>query len=310
MDSGIMIGNFFIIVGDIFVNIFNFICNFNFKDIKLPKRNKTKKELNPKLFAKLNFTEVKKQKESQNKLFNKLRKIFLNYFLNRKLLAIELLVAFILLVLFGFEISGIYITLIAMFYIFMLYFPKIQQRRSYDDLNFELPYALRHMATELKAGKGLHDTLLTISTAEYGSLSREFKRVLKEIKYGKSSEDALMEMSTRVSSEGLSRAVHQIIGTLRVGGNLANSLTVIAEDISFDMQIKLKEYSQKLNGFILIYTFVAILGPVIILIMLMAASTVVGDIISGEMVLMMYVFFFPLIVVFMGLFIKRLEPKI
>ncbi len=32
-------------------------------------------------------------------------------------------------------------------------------------------------------------------------------------------EDALMEMSVRVSSEGLSRAVHQIVGTLRVGGN-------------------------------------------------------------------------------------------
>ena len=117
-------------------------------------------------------------------------------------------------------------------------------------------------------------------------------------------------MSKRVSSEGLSRAIHQIVGTLRVGGNLANSLYVIAEDISFDMQIKLKEYSQKLNGFILIYTFVAILAPVIILIMLMAASTVIGDIISGEMILMMYMFFFPLIVVFMGLFIKRLEPKI
>ena len=48
----------------------------------------------------------------------------------------------------------------------------------------------------------------------------------------------------------------------------ANSLNVIAEDISFDMQIKIKEYSQKLNGFILIYTFIAILAPVIILIML------------------------------------------
>ena len=76
------------------------------------------------------------------------------------------------------------------------------------------------------------------------------------------------------------------------------------------MQIKLKEYSQKLNGFILIYTFVAILAPVIILIMLMAASTVVGDIVSGEMVFIMYMLFFPLIVIFMALFIKRMEPKI
>lgn len=305
-----MFGNFFIKVADVFLNIFDFFKNFNFKNLKLPKRNKTKKEIDPKLFTKLNFSEVKKQKDTQNKLFNKLQKIFLKYFLGKKTIATEILMFLVLFAIAGFEIAGIYLTSIVMIYIFMLYFPKISQKHQYDDLNFELPYALRHMATELKAGKGLHDTLLTVSIANYGSLSGEFKRVLKEIKYGKSSEDALMEMSLRVSSEGLSRTVHQIVGTLRVGGNLANSLNVIAEDISFDMQIKLKEYSQKLNGFILIYTFIAILAPVIILIMLMAASTVVGDIVSEEMVFIMYMFFFPLIVVFMALFIKRMEPKI
>ena len=137
-------------------------------------------------------------------------KIFLKYFLGKKTIATEILMFLVLFAIAGFEIAGIYLTSIVMIYIFMLYFPKISQKHQYDDLNFELPYALRHMATELKAGKGLHDTLLTVSIANYGSLSGEFKRVLKEIKYGKSSEDALMEMSLRVSSEGLSRAVHQL----------------------------------------------------------------------------------------------------
>ena len=117
-------------------------------------------------------------------------------------------------------------------------------------------------------------------------------------------------MSHRVKSDGLTRSVHQIIGTLRVGGNLAGSLEIIAGDISFDMQIKLKEYSQKLNSFILIYTFIAILAPVISLIMLMAGSTVMGDIISSQLLFVIYGIFFPLVVVFMGLFIKKLEPKI
>ena len=166
------------------------------------------------------------------------------------------------------------------------------------------------MGTELKSGKGLHDTLITISRSNYGSLSDEFNRVLEEIRYGKSTEESLYLLSDRVKSDGLSRAVHQIVGTLRVGGNLANSLNVIAEDITFDMQIKLKEYSQKLNSFILIYTFIAILAPVILLIMLMAGSTVMGDIVSGDILLILYIFFFPLIVVFLAIFMKKLEPKI
>ena len=151
---------------------------------------------------------------------------------------------------------------------------------------------------------------MTIRDADYGTFPKEIHRVLEEVKFGKSTEDSLLEMSKRVNSEGLTRAVQQIIGTLRVGGNLANSLDIIAQDISFEMQIKLKEYSQRLNSFILIYTFIAILAPVISLIMLMAGSTVMGDVISSSLVLVIYGLFFPMIVVFMGLFIKKLEPNV
>ena len=113
-----MFGNFFIKVADVFLNIFDFFKNFNFKNLKLPKRNKTKKEIDPKLFTKLNFSEVKKQKDTQNKLFNKLRKIFLKYFLGKKTIATEILMFLVLFAIAGFEIAGIYLTSIVMIYIF------------------------------------------------------------------------------------------------------------------------------------------------------------------------------------------------
>lgn len=209
-----------------------------------------------------------------------------------------------------FEICAMYIIIVAMTYVLLFYYPKIKEQKNYSDLNQELPYALRHMGIELKSGKGLHDTLITIRDGNYGSFSKEINRVLEEVKFGKSTEDSLLEMSKRIKSEGLTRAIQQIVGTLRVGGNVAYSLEIIAQDISFEMQIKLKEYSQKLNSFILIYTFIGILGPVIILIMLMAASTVMGDVISSNMLMLIYVAFFPMVVMFMGVFIKKLEPKI
>lgn len=74
-------------------------------------------------------------------------------------------------------------------------------------------------------------------------------------------------------------------------------MNIIVEDVSHDLQIKLKDYFQKLNAFIMIYTFLAILGLVIILIMSMNASTVMKDIIPGN-------------AVFMGLTIKKLEPNL
>lgn len=247
--------------------------------------------------------------DTKEKTIEKIRTITLEK-INGKTILILALAIIVTAMIFGMEIGIILFIIISLSLATIIRYPQLKRKKQYNDLNLELPYALRHMGTELKSGKGLYDTLTTISNSNYGSLSQEYKRVLEEIKYGTSNEKALQNMVERVNSEGLKRTIQQIITTLKVGGNLASSLNIIAEDITFDMQIKLKEYSQKLNGFILIYTFIAILGPVILLIMLMAASTVMGDIVPGSLILVLYGFFFPLIVVFLGVLIQKLEPKI
>ncbi|WP_407410318.1 type II secretion system F family protein [Methanobrevibacter sp.] len=262
------------------------------------------------IFSKLDLEKNKKIPSKEMDKMDELREYLLPKMIRIPTIFSFMLVFVFLLILMPIEISLMYLVIVVMFYVILIYYPKIKEQKSYSDLNQELPYALRHMGIELKSGKGLHDTLLTIKDADYGTFSKEINRVLEEVKFGKSTEESLLDMSKRIKSDGLTRAVQQIVGTLRVGGNLANSLEIIAKDISFEMQIKLKEYSQKLNSFILIYTFIAILAPVISLIMLMAGSTVMGDIISSNVLFLMYGAFFPMIVMFMGIFIKKLEPKI
>ena len=301
-----MFTNFFILIGGAALSVINFFKNLSFE--KSSEESSKKDDIDVKIFEKLDLDLDTPLKYDTR--FDKIRDDLL-YLLLKKYVMILLFIGLLVIAfLLGPELGAMYLVIVVMGYIFLLYYPQMKNQRGYSDLNQELPYALRHMSIELKAGKGLHDALVTIKNANYGSLSREFTRVLEEIKFGKSTEDSLLEMSHRVKSEGLSRATHQIVGTLRVGGNLAGSLEIIAKDISFDMQIKLKEFSQKLNSFILIYTFVAILAPVISLIMLMAGATVMGDIISRELLFVIYTIFFPMIVMFMGLFIKKLEPKI
>lgn len=280
--------------------------NFSPADIRLFRDENSHSDI----FSRLNLEEEYRPSNKQTEKIDLIRNRLLKYLLDKRVLLALFAIFAVIVFLTTLELGGIYLITTMMIYILIIYYPQIKEKNDYSDLNRELPYALRHMGTELKSGKGLHDTLATIRNAGYGSLSKELTRVLEEIKYGKSTEDSLLEMSHRVKSEGLSRTVHQIIGTLRVGGNLANNLDIIAKDISFEAQIKLKEYSQKLNSFILIYTFIAILAPVIILIMLMASSTVMGDVISGNLLLIIYGLFFPLVVTFMGIFIKKLEPRI
>ena len=44
--------------------------------------------------------------------------------------------------------------------------------------------------------------------------------------------------------------------------------------------------------------------------MLLAASVVIGDLVPGDLVLILYGLFFPMIIVFLAIMIKKLEPKI
>jgi flagellar protein FlaJ len=167
------------------------------------------------------------------------------------------------------------------------------------------------MATELRAGLGLHESMRSVALSGYGPLSEEFARTLEEIRYGETTENALLDMSERIDSDGMKRAVHQITRTLSSGGDLSRTLNVIAEDVAYEMRMKLKDYAQKLNSFTMIYMFVAILGPVILMIMLIAASTVSGKaMFPPEVLLILYLFLFPMIVGFLAFMIKRLEPQI
>ncbi len=225
---------------------------------------------------------------------------------------ISFVVVFMLMIILGFGIliGGVFGFIVLFMSIILVFLPNMKSGSRSNEVSRELPFALRQMATELRAGIGMHDSMRSVALSGYGALSEEFARVLEEIKYGETTEKALIDMSDRVDSEGLQRAVFQITRTLSSGGDLAKTLNVIAEDIAYELRMKLKDYAQKLNSFTMIYMFVAILGPVICMIMLIAASTVMGALLPPIVLLLMYLFLFPMIVGFMAFMIKRLEPQV
>lgn len=211
---------------------------------------------------------------------------------------------------FGIEIAAVFAVLILLMVLLVVLLPRMKTGGKSTAASREIPFALRQMATELRAGIGLHDSMRSVAMSGYGPLSEEFARALEEIKYGETTEKALVDMSDRIGSEGLTRAINQITRTLSSGGDLAKTLNVIADDTAYEMRMKLKDYAQKLNSFTMIYMFVAILGPVILMIMLIAATTVAGPIMPPIILIILYIFFFPAVVAFMAFMIKRLEPKV
>jgi flagellar protein FlaJ len=105
---------------------------------------------------------------------------------------------------FGIEIGLVFGMLIFLMSVMIIFLPKMQKGKKSNEASRELPYALRQMATELRAGLGLHESMKSVALSGYGPLSEEFARTLEEIKYGETTENALMDMSERIDSDGKS----------------------------------------------------------------------------------------------------------
>lgn len=142
--------------------------------------------------------------------------------------------------------------------------PQSNAQKRGDECSTELPFALRHMATELRAGIGLYKTLQTIAKADYGVLSQEFTRTISEIEEGTDTRDALRHFAARTQSKPLSNALRHIMRALRTGGNLSEIMGTIASDVSFDLRMRVRDYSEKLNFFGVIFIFAGIVMPVFV----------------------------------------------
>ena len=266
-----------------------------------------------KSYKKLSLNNQKENEERiENKTFNELIKQNKNKEkrIKKQFLFIPMFLVSIFIITKDINISLKSGLLIFLYVILKNNIPKIKEDSRKKEISKEFPYALRQISTQLKAGIGLYDSMKSISESNYGALSEEFQITLNEIQYGSNYVESFENLSKRINLSIIEKFVSQIIRTLNNGGNLADTLNTLADENSYNMKIKYKEYSEKLNAIMLLYMFIAVLFPVILFILIIASTTVMGPIVKNELLLILYLFFFPLIIVFMIILIKRLEPSI
>jgi flagellar protein FlaJ len=153
-------------------------------------------------------------------------------------------------------LMGLIATLIALF------IPKYKANARGEACSVELPFALRHMATELRAGIGLYKTIQAVAIADYGVLSEEFSRTINEIEEGTDTSLALRHLALRTQSRPLKMAIMHIIRAMRIGGNLSGIINEIANDVADDLKNRISAFSQKMNLFSVIFIFIGIVIPV------------------------------------------------
>jgi pilus assembly protein TadC len=195
----------------------------------------------------------------------------------------------------------------------MLLIPKSKANTRGENVSTELPFALRHMSTELKSGIGLFKTLQAIASSDYGILSEEFARTINEIEEGTDTRDALKHLAMRSQSIALRNALLHINRALKTGGNLSKVMNEIAEDVSFELRMKVRDFSEKINFFGVIFIIGGIVMPVMIAILAGILNAPLGIkmvSLSPELVLIFYVIIMPLILGLLVFYLKMIQPKV
>ncbi len=186
---------------------------------------------------------------------------------------------------------------------------RIKQRE--NEIRRNLPYAIRQMATEVSAGLSLIESIKSVSESDYGALSEEFRRVLKEINSGTPVNVALQNLANRWNIEGLRTAVRFIIQAMESGANVAEALMTIADEIANELRQAYREYANKLQAMSFMYIMMVIVFPAMGVVLIIATSAM-----SGKLILPPSIFG---LVISMGVgamafvmiwFFKSMEPKL
>ena len=201
----------------------------------------------------------------------------------------------------------------------ILLIPKRKAQMRGDSVSKELPFALRHMATELRAGIGLYRTIQAIATAGYGDLSEEFARTIGEIEEGTDTQVALRHLALRTQSRALRNALMHIIRALKTGGNLSEIMNEIAGDVAFELRMKMRDFAEKMNFFGVIFIFAAIVLPVFVAILGGIRNTPltkgIGNMfealpLSPEVIALIYLVLMPFILIWLLAYILMAQPKV
>lgn len=155
-------------------------------------------------------------------------------------------------------------------FLFMYFYPALEERASSIKINQELPFATIHMAAI--SGSMIDPTKIfdiIISTKEYPYLEKEFKRLLNEIDiYGYNLVTALKNVANNSPSKKLSELLTGLATTINSGGSLPVFFEKRAESLLFEYKIEREKESKSAETFMDIYISMVIAAPMILMLLL------------------------------------------
>ncbi|ASJ01957.1 type II secretion protein F [Thermococcus profundus] len=130
-------------------------------------------------------------------------------------------------------------TLLTVFLGMAFAYPYWRISKKTEEMETNLPDAFFYLASSLRAGISFSEALEDLTTAKFGALTDEFKRVVNEIRRGRSTVEALKAMAVRNrKSPVIYRSLMIIIEALERGAPMSDVLVYVANDVREILRIR------------------------------------------------------------------------
>jgi Flp pilus assembly protein TadB len=126
-----------------------------------------------------------------------------------------------------------------------------------------LPDALLLISTNIKSGTSINRAFLSSAREEFGPLEEELRKTAIEITGGKSVQEAIENLRTRVKSEIFQDTLKILSDAIESGGNTAELLESSAEDIRSSLELR-DEIKSSIRMYTLFILIAAVFGTPIL----------------------------------------------
>lgn len=195
------------------------------------------------------------------------------------------------------------------FFLLHVLYPGIMAKNYAKSIDQKLIFALKSMLIQVNSGVSLFDALVNISRSNYGTVSREFKALTKNISSGESETKALEKLALKTKSDYLKKTTWQLVSSIKSGASLQKALGSIVANLASQQTREIKNYAAELNLWILMYLLLAAAVPTLGITFLVILSSLGGAAIGPEHVLLIVFGSFAIQMVLIG-FVKNKAPQV
>jgi len=145
--------------------------------------------------------------------------------------------------------------------IYLILYLKLEMIRKIKFLEKDLLFAIRYLYIKVKSGIPLYDAMVSVAYGNFGEVSKEFKKTIREISAGIDETTALGDMALRNPSLYFRRVIWQITNNLKAGAEISDVLENILSSLVKEHKLLVRKYGSELNPIILMYMMFTIVIP-------------------------------------------------